>query len=307
MEAEYFKPLKLGDGIFLKPYRYANYFGDTAFSMLYAWTQNLDYRYHLYENGIVVTRMKEAKRVFVFIGNEEGPSFVRTIEELGRYCVSQKIDLIFEDVGERSLDRYKMAGREMGKEVHISYEEKYSDYLYRIEDIISMKGSCNSTKRGNYNNLIRKFPDIRFEQCDKEHFHNCIDIFQSWCQKHSCEGCSKVYGCEYKAFQRILKLVGKGGCEIAMAYAGGEALSFLIYERINKDTISIYFQKNREKIRGLTYWLMREVALRSSEAVYLNLGEDMGLPGLMMDKSGFHPIAKLKKYAVEFYSELEYE
>ena len=68
--------------------------------------------------------------------------------------------------------------------------------------------------------------------------------------------------------------------------------------RINADTVCYFFQKNRQRVRGLTYYLNREMALTDTDITYINLGEDMGLPGLREDKRSLHPCEQKKKYFI---------
>ena len=61
-----------------------------------------------------------------------------------------------------------------------------------------------------------------------------------------------------------------------------------------------YFQKNASKIRGLMYWLNRQMLLDWPDIKYFNLGEDMGIKGIREDKSSLRPVELKKKYTVEF-------
>ena len=76
-------------------------------------------------------------------------------------------------------------------------------------------------------------------------------------------------------------------------------MSFAASEQVNPEMDCYYFQKNAMRIRGLTYWLNREMALERAHVKYINLGEDMGLPGLRMDKAGLHPCKHGAKFTVK--------
>ena len=77
--------------------------------------------------------------------------------------------------------------------------------------------------------------------------------------------------------------------KIILSYNGDVPMSFIIYEQINRDTMCYYFQKNSVRQRGLTYWLNREAVLLHMAVKYINLEEDMGIPGIAADKS-FHNV-----------------
>ena len=114
----------------------------------------------------------------------------------------------------------------------------------------------------------------------------------------ACEDC--VYGCERKAFSRFLELVDDDRFCLAVSFAEDEPMSFAACERIGPELDCYHFQKNARPIRGLTYWLNREMALARRSARYINLAEDMGLHGLRQDKMGLHPCRLEAKYTVQF-------
>lgn len=295
---EYFKPLEKSDMSFLEPYRYSNYVGDTTFSMLYAWGEKADYRYHLYDGLMALSGIIDGRNAFVLMRRHPGISLDLVFHELDAYCSEQNISLIFEDVREEEFDEYRSASYNIGKKAIISFDDKYSDYLYETSEMISMDGGRNKTKRGSYNYIQSHFPDIRYEAYKAELFDDCMKIFDSWCETHECEPCLHNYGCERNAFRRFMEVYREDRHRIGIVYHGTCPLAFAVCEQISDDTVSFYFQKNAKRIRGLTYWLGREMALQYQDIKYINLGEDMGIPGLIADKTGFHPCTKLKKYTV---------
>lgn len=281
-----------------KYFQFTNTFADTAFSLLYAWGEMFDYRYHAYDDSVMaVTGIgKGSSRGFALIRRTPDISINAAFQDICAYCFNCGIQPVFEYISKNELPDYIRAANSIGKNVEYFYQNMYSDYIYRTDEFISMSGNRNKTKRGGYNYLEKHYPEIRYEKYQPHMYHDILSIFDSWCSKHECRNC--YYGCERRALERFMEIYDRKYHRIGLTYNGMKPLSFAVCEQINEETVSYYFQKNAERIRGLTYWLNRQMALEHEHIRYINLGEDMGIEGLITDKKLLHPCGMMKKYTV---------
>lgn len=295
---EAFSPLTVSDIALFEPFRLSSSFGDTAFSMIYAWAKKFDYRCRFWDGLIAVTgKSINGETGFFLIRSSKNISIDKAVNEIFELCREAEIIPVFEYVSENELDDYIHSARKIGKNAEISFMEEYSDYIYRTGDYISIKGNKNKSKRGGYNFLINNYPNLKCVRYNKALYEDCMKIFNEWCGVHQCGKC--YYGCERIAFERFMDIYVPNRHVIGLSYIGEKPLSFAVCEKINKNTVCCYFQKNAEKIRGLTYWLSRQLLSEFENIEYLNLGEDMGIDGLLTDKTLLRPCAKLKKYTVK--------
>ena len=292
-----FRPLTKEDAGLFSRLRLSNDFADTAFPVLYAWGHRFDYYIKDYGSALAVsgTGINDEFGFYILTPMPD-TSITYIIDDILSYCAETGAEPVFEYVPESGLERYKNAARELGVTAVISYCDDYSDYLYRTEDFISLSGGRFRTKRGGYNYITSHYPSLRFERYRESMYGDCLYIFDKWCDGRSCDDCR--YGCERQIFERYMELYDADRCIMGLAYDGDEPLSFIACEFIRSDTVSCLFQKNAEKLRGLTYWLNRQTAMLHPEAEYLNLGEDIGLPGLRADKTLLRPCRLLRKYTV---------
>lgn len=276
-------------------FRHSNSFADTTFSLLYAWGEKFDYRYHLYNGIMAITGIDiDGKRGFALVRCKPEISIDAAFRGLCKYCFDIGIIPVFEYISENDLYDYIHAANGMGRKIEFSYQEKYSDYIYETTEFISMAGNWNKTKRGGYNYLERYCPGIRYVSYKPQRYNDLMKIFDNWCNIHECEQC--YYGCERRGFERFMEIYNDKFHKIGVSYDGNQPLSFAVCEQINENTVSYYFQKNAKRIRGLTYWLNRQMALEHENIKYINLGEDMGIQGLITDKKLLHPCKIVKKY-----------
>lgn len=294
-----FKSMDKSSAADFEPYRYRNTFADTAFAMLYSWHEHFHYKYKNFGDVLAVTGVDtDGERVFMLLRKDDLTPIDEAVSEICRLCREEGCKPIFEYVPSEEIPLYRQAADACGRAVSFSYDDKYSDYIYETESFVSMEGSSFKTKRGGYNNLLRCCPEIRTVPYTDGLYDVCMGIFDTWCARQNCEDC--FYGCEKKAFKNFMDIYDSKYHKIILSYNGDVPMSFIIYEQINRDTMCYYFQKNTVRQRGLTYWLNREAALSHMAVKYINLEEDMGIPGIAEDKRSLRPCDKLDKYTAVF-------
>ena len=246
------------------PFFEKNLFGDTTFSLFCAWEDRFRYAYRQWEKTVAVLEHGLEDRLSCILLWEETAGFHAAAAELYRMFRETGLPLYFEYVRESELPMYLRAAGEIGEGVEVRSSRDSSDYIAGGRDLRE----------------------------------DCLRVFDRWCSAHACEDC--VYGCERKAFSRFLELVDDDRFCLAVSFAEDEPMSFAACERIGPELDCYHFQKNARPIRGLTYWLNREMALARRSARYINLAEDMGLHGLRQDKMGLHTCRLEAKYTVQF-------
>lgn len=272
-------------------------FADTTFTLLYAWKDRFRYELATY-NDIVIVResTRDGRHEYIIIGCTEKRELCAVIFKLCKHVETIQEKLILKYISKEQIEVYESVLERIGKEYSIDWADIYSDYIYETEQFINLSGTVNRQKRENNNWLSRNFPNIRYERYTEEKHADCVKIFNSWCEWHSCDKC--YYGCEREAFFRVLDIYDPQKHIIGMAYIDDNPISFAVAEQINVNTVSYLFQKNAKRLRGLMYWLNREMAKEHAHIKYINLGEDMGIEGIRKDKSGLHPCDILEKYTI---------
>lgn len=283
------------------PFLEKNLFGDTTFSLFYAWEDRFQYAYRQWENTLAVLEHGLEERLSCVVLWEDREEFFAVAAWLYQVFREAGLPLYFEYVRESELPLYLQAAGALGEGVEVRSSWDSNDYIYEREDFLSLEGRRNKGKRGDVNSLMRQYPQLHVEfhgSGGRDLREDCLRVFDRWCSARACEHC--VYGCERRAFSRFLELVDDARYCLAVSFAEDEPMSFAACERIGPEMDFYHFQKNTRAIRGLTYWLNREMALVRRSGRYINLAEDMGLPGLRQDKMGLHPCRLEAKYTVQF-------
>ena len=273
-----------------------NEFGDTAFSLSYAWAERFNYCYYKTGSSIAVCGRGIDNAYGFYIINKKGDPIDESGDYILDFCKSRGITPSFEYIGDSELDLYRDFARKRGLDVTFDHSDSLSDYVYAANDYILLGGGANKTKRGSVNNLLRSYPDIEYRVPSESEVHSLVKTFEEWCEQRCCADCH--YGCELRAFSRFLSLYDPARHIIRLAVSGGEVLSFFAGEVTDPQTICCFFQKNVRRIRGLTYWLSRRVMMEHPKIRYINLGEDMGIKGIAAEKKLLRPCKIIKKYSM---------
>ena len=274
-------------------------FGDRSFSLIYAWQESFMYVYRVIENTIAVLEYGIDGKLSVILLYKENIDIFPAVFELYKIFSDFGLILKFEYVSEKNILAYELAAKKFNKKIKVFFNPNDSDYFYETSDFLILEGKSNKKKRGDINYLIRNYPGIEIVSHSKKNnlIEASVNIFNKWCSVHNCENC--FYGCEKKAFLRFMNVFDERYNKLCISYYRGTPLSFALSEYIGNDTVCYYFQKNAEKIRGLTYWLNAKMAKEHRNIRYINLGEDMGIEGIKKDKESLRPSFLKPKYSVE--------
>lgn len=293
-----FKPFDRASAKDFEEYTLSNFCGDTAFTMFCSWAEYFDYRYVRQEKTIIIKGIglnREYGFTIVHRNRNCEDCIEDAVKNVVSYCEANDLEAVFEYVDESDLEVYSSVARDLGRKAEFEYDDIYSDYIYETDEYLDMSGKKNKSKRGGYNFILSHYPELRFVEYDDSLYQDCMAIFEKWCSTHDCNEC--YYGCEKRAFDRFMDIYDKDRHGIYLAYNGDIPISFCVFEQINPQMTCCYFHKNAERIRGLTYWLSKN-AIEHYNCKYVDLGEDMGISGIITDKTLLHPCGKVKKYTV---------
>jgi hypothetical protein len=171
----------------------------------------------------------------------------------------------------------------------------YSEYVYRVADILEWNGGANLNKR---NSLKRCFsvPDVSLRPLEAGNFARCFEVEDEWCRRQDCDACRAFAGCARDSLKNMEGIFDASVYGGFLLYAAGKPEGYAIWELLG-GTAYVYFAKaNIPNFNVYLYYCMAKDRL--GEAEFLNNGYDMGKPGLRMFKRHLGAHRMLKKYLV---------
>jgi uncharacterized protein len=204
-------------------------------------------------------------------------------------------------------ESYLQRHGEAGIALHFDCVEQggFEDYVYRTTDLAELKGNRFSKKR----NLIRQFEDafvlpgrVKIESITPAVTGECRVFLERWCEEHDCAGEDKpLLTCEINAVIHTFEDFTRLPVEGLLIRIDGAVCGFGVATRLNPQMGVLHFEKADPQHKGLYQYLDRECArvLFAGKSELINKESDLGLPGLRQAKQSYHPVSRIKSYALK--------
>lgn len=183
--------------------------------------------------------------------------------------------------------------------------DMWSDYLYDIDALASLRGKAYNKKRNHVNRFMSDNPDMFFEPLTTELLPEVILYFEGMCMRERSEPDPSALGTaayERRQTMEVLNNYSSYPFTGAVLRAqSGEIASFCIGEPIG-DTLFVHIEKSRHDIAGagetINMLYAREMKDKFPGLRFVNREDDAGDPGLRKAKLSYRPCSILQKYNV---------
>lgn len=168
------------------------------------------------------------------------------------------------------------------------------DYIYRVEDMVELKGKKYDGKR----NRIRKFESTfshEYAALARGDVAGCVRLLEHWFEE-------KRNGDPYMKAEKVAIVQALASFELLGLKGGvvkvdGRIEAFTFGMRLTADTVVIPIEIANPAFAGLAQWINREFVRREWSALkFINREQDMGVEGLRKAKLSYQPERLLKKY-----------
>lgn len=222
------------------------------------------------------------------------------------------VQLAFEFMKERNLESAVTRIENIPEEMKDQFEKvgchlssKDSDYLYRTEDLIALRGDRYKSQRAAYNQCVRA-QALTHHAYVPEDREACLALFERWfAQKeqaslgeekedswltHTMLGDARSAHVEALTHTKELGLVGR-------VVRKGEAVCgyTLGYPR-TPQVFCVLVEVTDRTIQGLAQYVFRELCRECSTYGFINTMDDSGLSSLAQSKRAYHPCQMVPNY-----------
>lgn len=185
------------------------------------------------------------------------------------------------------------------------HEQKgFHDYIYRTEDLATLKGNKYSKKR----NLIHQFRkrylnngSVKVESIASDSKTECIEFLLQWCDERDCDiDSDENLACEKQAVINAFEHLDEMEVNGMLLRIDGKVSAFGMASRLTGDMGVFHFEKALIKIKGLYQYFDNLCAKNLFEGYrYINKESDMDIPGLAKSKKSYYPIRIVKSYRMD--------
>lgn len=179
----------------------------------------------------------------------------------------------------------------------VALDRDHSDYVYRSEDLIHLRGRKYHRKRNHIKQFKEKYI-YEYHSLTPDRIPDCLRLQAEWCDLRQCEVIPGLYN-ESVAIQEALKHFETLGIKGGVILIDGKVEAFTLGEPLNPDTVVIHIEKANPAFEGL-YPTIHQAFLEHhwSDYPYVNREQDLGEEGLRKAKESYFPNHMVHKYAI---------
>jgi hypothetical protein len=187
---------------------------------------------------------------------------------------------------------------QLSQEIQVQEERGNWDYLYRVADLIELKGKRYHKKKNLVNQFNRKY-DFTYLPFGAEMVEQAMAMQTDWCTWRDCES-SDILSSENRAIFKILQewrqLAGLFGGALMVE---DSMVAYTVAEALTPDMLLIHFEKGDTQYKGI-YQAINQLFLANSAKQYtfVNREQDLNDEGLRKAKLSYHPEDYIRKYRV---------
>jgi hypothetical protein len=188
--------------------------------------------------------------------------------------------------------------KHLGRGIKGEESRDHWDYLYDVQDLITLRGKKFHKKKNLLNQFIKKYA-YEYLAFDATMTHMALGMQEDWCTWRDCES-SEALAAENRVIYRVLNGWGDlAGIEGGALLVNRQMVAYTIAEKLSEDTFLIHFEKGDQEYKGV-YQAMNQMFLENAaqDSKYVNREQDLGNEGLRKAKLSYHPVGFLKKGSV---------
>jgi hypothetical protein len=172
-----------------------------------------------------------------------------------------------------------------------------ADYVYSARALVELKGRKLHKKKNLLSQFLRNNPGYRCERMGAADAAECFSLAEKWCEDKSCEAIGFTH--ETSALERAFDKYGELGLDGLVITAKGALVAFSIFDRQNRDTAVVHFEKYDPEVKGSAQVINWETARVLAERYeYVNREQDLGIEGLRRAKESYCPLFTVKVYTL---------
>ncbi|MBR6523068.1 MAG: DUF2156 domain-containing protein [Clostridia bacterium] len=259
---------------------------EICFSNLYMWKAGYNMRYDIIDGFLVVFAGYDPIGEYFHLPVGEGDKRQvllkldeYMLQKYGSYSVRK---LLTEDAKElESL----MPGKFIMEE-----NREFFDYIYKVEDLISLKGKKFHAKKNHFNSFINSY-NFTYHKITPENVKMCKERALTWILERNNDPDMEEYIAAETMFENYFELGLKG----AFLTVDDKIVALTVGED-NFGTVIIHVEKADPEIKG-AYAAINKMFLENefAEARCVNREEDLGIEGLRKAKLSYNPEILLEK------------
>lgn len=172
-----------------------------------------------------------------------------------------------------------------------------ADYIYKIEDLVHLKGKKYHSKRNFINSFKNNYNGWEYKVLKKCMFEECLNMNLNWYGEKLNNPFDDVLSYEVKMLNLAFKYFNELGLFGGAITLNKKIIGFSLGYKINNSVVDNIIEKALVEYKGVYNILLQQFLEHlQPNYIYVNREEDLGLENLKRAKLSLHPYNILNKY-----------
>lgn len=259
---------------------------DRTFTNLFCWQ---DYYHTLWAEvpGWLVIRAcinGERRAAYIVLPQNETPDYDEIIPLLENDAAKQGIPLTLMGLSDLECD---LLQRNYPGTFLFDRNRDFADYVYRAEDLRTLKGRKYAQKR-NHVNKFKSLYSYYYEPITSNNINDCLRLESSWVDRHHDDESALA---EYTTIQRALQHYDELELYGGALYVDNQTVAYTYGSFLNETMFCTHVEKADIHYEGVYQMINYLFAQHLPDHyTFINREEDMGIPGLRKSKLSYEPV-----------------
>ena len=171
----------------------------------------------------------------------------------------------------------------------IEYIRADAEYIYEVENMISLAGKKLHGKRNHINKFKENNPKWSYETLTDENLDECLKMAEQWKNINLCGEKGEKHA-EFCVTRKALRQYKELGLRGGVLRDGQRIVAFTLGEELNKDMFVVHIEKAFADVQGAYPMINQQFLIHeASEYKYVNREDDTGAEGLRKAKLSYYP------------------
>ena len=181
---------------------------------------------------------------------------------------------------------------------------KPTEYVYRKEDLIALKGNAYKSQRHDCNFFVSHNLKCSFEPYRDDDFSPCMDLYERWAAQRAEGNSDDIYRSmlqeNHQVHGRLLKHAGAVGLVARVLKVEGKLAGYTFGYELDAVTFCVYAEIADLTVTGAAAYMFRSFCADSQLKSFnrINTMDDFAMPNVARVKKAYHPSELIGSYAV---------
>jgi hypothetical protein len=181
---------------------------------------------------------------------------------------------------------------------------KPAEYVYRKEDLTTLKGNAYKSKRHDCNYFLVHQPLSAFEPYTDEDLHACLALYESWAASRAEDFSDDIYRAMLAenrlVHERLLTFWRPLGLVVRVLKVQGKIIGYTLGFALDEVTFCVYAEIVDLRITGAAAYIFKSICAEEQLKDFsrINTMDDFVMPNVARAKQAYHPSELISSYTV---------